>query len=189
MAEPTSRNGASRRRSSRPPRWRRASVRPSFASWTAPRGSSRPSPATTPPTASFRAGPSTTRRISPAPSSSTSRGRFPTRTRASSSWRRRPSASPTPWACSASATTPASCSIPPAASCGRPGSGGCCVRSASTVPRCSTAAGRSGRRRGAPSPPNPAGIRRRASPPRSSRTSSWTVSTCSRGSAMPTPSR
>ena len=48
-------------------------MRPSFASWTAPHGSSRPSRATTPPTASFRAGPSTTRRISPAPSSSTSR--------------------------------------------------------------------------------------------------------------------
>ena len=65
------------------------------------------------------------------------------------------------FAARASATAPASCSMPGKACNGRRGSGGCCGRSASTMRRSSTAASTNGRPRdGRPRPPRHATRRR-----------------------------
>ena len=56
----------------------------------------------------------------------------------------------TRWDDSGSGTEPGGALTPMAASCGRPGCGGCCEGSDSTGPRCSTAASRSGSPEGRP---------------------------------------
>ena len=127
----------------------RSAIRTSV-SWTAPRGSCRPARTTTRPTGWYRGSRSTRRGTFRGRCSSTSRARYRTPTPGSGSWPRPRSGSPRAWEGSASATTRRWCSTPTAASCGRPGCGGCSARSGSTGRRCSTGGSRKWKAEGRP---------------------------------------